>query len=81
MKTQHETLVALDDKCRKMAQIIKEKKIKRQQTNNKQNAQDIMNKAYTKEDLANLESQLKLAETDKIIEEKRLKEQLKLQDQ
>ena len=29
MKTQHETLVALDDKCRKMAQIIKEKKMKR----------------------------------------------------
>lgn len=39
-----------------------------------------MNKAYTKEDLSNLENQLKLAETDKIIEEKRLKEQLKLQD-
>ena len=51
MKTQHETLVALDDKCRKMAQIIKEKKIKRQQAKEKLTSQDIINKAYTKEDL------------------------------
>lgn len=29
MKFQHETLVALEDKCRKMAVIIKEKKKKR----------------------------------------------------
>ena len=31
MKLQHETLVALEDKCRKMAVVIKEKKKKRQE--------------------------------------------------
>jgi len=31
MKGQHETLVALEDKCRKMAIVIKEKKRKRQE--------------------------------------------------
>lgn len=31
MKTQHETLVALEDKCRKMAVNIKEKKKRRQE--------------------------------------------------
>lgn len=31
MKTQHEQLVALEEKCRKMAIVIKEKKKRRQE--------------------------------------------------
>jgi hypothetical protein len=37
MKTQHEQLVQLEDKCRKMALVIKEKKKRRQELRDEQN--------------------------------------------
>jgi hypothetical protein len=41
MKTQHESLVALEDKCRKMALIIKDKKKRRLELRDQQNVQEI----------------------------------------
>jgi len=48
MKVQHETLIALEEKCRKMALIIKDKKRKRQEVKEKQASQQMnQKKVYT----------------------------------
>jgi hypothetical protein len=63
MKTQHESLVALEDKCRKMALIIKDKKKRRQELRDQQNVQEAgLDRQFTKEDLAKLDLDLKKAE-------------------
>ena len=80
MKIQHETLIMLEEKCRKMALVIKEKKKKRQDMKKMENLQNSQTKIYTKEDLRKLEEELKQAEQEKVQEEKKLKDQVKVQD-
>ena len=80
MKAQHEQLVALEDKCRKMALVIKEKKKKRQEVREQQNFKEMTKNKYTKDDLANLEKELKFAEQEKLLEEKKLKDAVKHQE-
>lgn len=94
MKSQHETLVALEDKCRKMAQVIKEKKRKRQELRLKEikESQKVEGeteeqqvvfkppKEYTRKDLENLELKLQIAEADKLKEERKHKEVIKAQE-
>lgn len=78
---QHETLVALEEKCRKMALVIKEKKKKRQEFREKQMNAEQVSQIYTRDDLLKLEEELKMAEAEKLMEEKKLKEQVKGQEE
>lgn len=90
MKHQHDQLIALEDKCRKMAIVIKEKKKQRQEIKQKdtkevadQNIEDQKegrDKQYSMQDLKQLEQELKLAEQEKNLEERKLKEQAKQQE-
>ncbi len=83
MKIQHETLVGLEERCRKMVQLIKEKKKERQKVR-----EDMETGAttggtgpkYTQEELEKLQYQLKEAENEKVIEEKKLKAQIQQQE-
>jgi len=81
MKVQHETLVALEEKCRKMALVIKEKKKKRQEFREKQQNLEHLSQMHTKDDLMQLENELRMAEQEKLIEEKKLKERVKGQEE
>lgn len=81
MKHQHEQLVMLEERCRKMVQLIKEKKKERQKiredidtTNN--GGAGSGGQKYTQEELEKLQYQLKEAEQEKIVEEKKLKHQI-----
>ena len=92
MKTQHESLVSMEDRCRKMRLLIKDKRNgkstsnlpKGGRSNSRANSRqkptnpDDMN--YTQEDLAKLQEQLKQAETEKLAEEKKLKLQVLLHE-
>lgn len=92
MKSQHETLVALEDKCRKMAITIKEKKRKRQELRIKeikdnqkpegdnQDGEPEVQKEFTRKDLENLELKLQMAEAEKLREEKKHKEMVRTQE-
>lgn len=67
MKHQHEQLVMLEERCRKMVQLIKEKKKERQKiredidtTNNNNGGGN--GQKYTQEELEKLQFQLKEAE-------------------
>lgn len=78
MKNQHEQLVLLEERCRKMVQLIKEKKKERLKL--KEEA-DLPNPGgngpkYTQEELERLQYQLREAEQEKIVEERRLKQQI-----
>lgn len=68
----------LEERCRKMVQLIKEKKKERMKL--KEEA-DLPNPGstgpkYTQEELERLQYQLKEAEQEKIVEERRLKQQI-----
>ena len=56
MKNYHEQLIGLEDRCRKMVTIIKEKKKERQRLQNDQNVQnnDGQQNKYTQEELEKL---------------------------
>lgn len=79
MKHQHEQLVMLEERCRKMVTLIKEKKKERLKLKD-----DVDNGAhlaggpprYTQEELEKLQYQLKEAEQEKMVEEKKLKQQI-----
>jgi hypothetical protein len=68
----------LEEKCRKMALLIKEKKKKKAEMKEEENA-TILNgqKLLTKDELKALENQLKAAEQEKLAEERKLKDQVK----
>jgi len=79
MKAQHEQLVVLEDKCRKMRLLIKDKK--RDVSKNRQEKAKAKNEqTYTKADLERLQGELKAAEQEKVSEEKRLKAQVAQQE-
>lgn len=68
--------MVLEDKCRKMRLLIKEKKKERAskvQANSKKTFTHPDGTLYTKADLERLQEQLNQAEIDKADEEKRLK--------
>ena len=75
--------MVLEDKCRKMRLLIKEKKKERAtkvQANAKKTYMHPDDTLYTKADLERLQAQLRQAEVDKVSEEKRLKGQLAAQE-
>ena len=80
MKTQHETLVLLEDKCRKMRQLIKEKKrekvIYKQHEVKSKKLTHPDGRNYTKEDLEELQIKLSEKEKEQVGEEKRLKQEI-----
>ena len=65
-------MVQLEDNCRKMAQVIKDKKKKRQEY--KEEEAKKLSAPVTLKDLESLEVNLSSAEQGKLIEEKKLKE-------
>jgi len=84
MKVQHETLVSLEERCRKMVQLIKEKKKERQKVREdietQNNGGGGTGPKYTQEELEKLQYQLKEAENEKVVEEKKLKAQIQQQE-
>lgn len=76
MKLQHEQLVLLEEKCRKMKQQIKERKRLSKEPHQEKADQPENNQQYTVEDLESLQEQLRLAETEKQGEEVKLKQQI-----
>lgn len=82
MKHQHEQLVVLEERCRKMVTLIKEKKKERLKI--KEDGDNALTGAappkYTQEELDKLQFQLKEAEAEKLVEESKLKSQIKQQE-
>ena len=76
MKAQHEQLVVLEDKCRKMRLLIKDKKRDVSKTKQEKAKNSKTEQTYTKADLERLQGELKAAEQEKVSEEKRLKAQV-----
>ena len=80
MKAQHEQLVVLEEKCRKMKLLVKDKK-KIVKDSNQEKEEQPESVKYTLEDLESLQEQLKQAETEKQGEEAKLRMQISKQDQ
>lgn len=72
MKAQHEQLVVLEEKCRKMKLLVKDKKkiVKESQLEKEEQPESVK---YTLEDLESLQEQLRQAETEKQGEEAKLR--------
>ena len=70
----------MEERCRKMVQLIKEKKKERQKVREdietQNNGGGGTGPKYTQEELEKLQYQLKEAENEKIVEEKKLKAQI-----
>ncbi len=81
MKNQHEQLVLLEERCRKMGQLIKEKK--KEKAKLKEESESAANGGgkYTMEELERLTLQVKEAEKEKVAEEKKLRSQINQQEQ
>ena len=77
MKSQHEQLVVLEEKCRKMRIQLKEKAKPRPKTVEKKQEDTPI---FTQDDLVRFQSQLKEAEIEKAAEEKRLRLQVHTQE-
>jgi len=73
MKNQHEHLIMLEERCRKMVQLIREKKKERQKQKHEADPDE---GKYTMEELEKLQQQIKEAEQEKQLEEKKLKSQI-----
>lgn len=67
MKQQHETLILLEEKCRKMALVIKEKKKKKHEVKNEDDVTKLVEqRKINREELLRLETELKQAEHEKV---------------
>ena len=79
MKAQHEQLVVLEEKCRKMKLLVKDKKkiVKDSQQEKEEQPESVK---YNLEDLESLQEQLRQAETEKQGEEAKLRMQISKQD-
>lgn len=80
MKMQHEQLVVLEEKCRKMKLQVKEKKKIIKDTQHHEKEEQPEANKYTLEDLEQLQEQLRQAEQEKQGEEAKLKQQIAKQD-
>ena len=72
MKSQHEQLIVLEERCRRMNQLIKDKKKERKGEGEE--------KRINEEEIERLQLQVKEAEQEKVSEEKRLKVEVSKQD-
>ena len=85
MKHQHESLVVLEERCRKMVALIKEKKKERLKIKEDGDSALATSGAvapkYTQEELDKLQFQLKEAEAEKLVEERKLKSQIQQEEQ
>jgi hypothetical protein len=71
----------LEERCRKMVQLIREKKKEKQRL--KQETDDIEQdkSKYTMEELEKIQNQIKEAEQEKVVEERKLRSQITQQEQ